>query len=358
MARIDTTGLTLDNGATRELAKLIFDEIIYSPSLSESFTLLFGQRNGEEVTFIGDFGLMAKGAQGCNPEYNDTLLPARGQKWNIAKWGIYEKICVDEIEQILRQYNLRVDRFGDLSGNPYLTEIIIPRLEWAIRNELQRIAWFGDENDLQAYKNEEMVPYFSVVDGFWARLYLDAITLPQNRKYNYTRVEIAANNQSTTAAQISAMQAAGVATGIIDQMITAASPELRAAEGVIYMSLKMKDALEFDLQKNNRGSNLQWESLRDGVQATYYQGIRVVVLPIWDKVINSFLANGENPNALFLPYRAIYTTKANLLVGTTSEREIEEVDVFYVEKDEATYIRAKDSIGTMIADPNMIVSAF
>lgn len=353
MARIDTTGLTLDNGATRELAKLIFDEIIYSPSLSESFTLLFGQKNGEELTFIGDYGLMAKAAQGCNPNYSDSALPARGQKWEIAPWGIYEEVCLAEIEQVIQQYNLRYDKYGDLSGNPYVTEVLIPRMEWAIRNEMQRIAWFGDTEATAGeggtIKTEAMVPYFTMTDGFFKRIFENS-QIPV--------VAIAANTEATRTAQQTAMLAPGVATGILENMILNASPELRAADGVIYISLKMKDALEFDLQKNNKGSNLQWESLRDGVQATYYQGIRVVALPIWDKVINAYLQNPDKEAALLMPYRAIYTTKANLLVGTTSEREFNEVKVFYVEKDEATYIRAKDYLGTMVADANLVVAAY
>lgn len=354
MARIDTTGLTLDNGATRELAKLIFDQLIYSPALSESFNVLLGQRNGEQATFIGDFGLMAKEAQGCNPEYNDSLLPARGQTWDISKWGIYEGICLDEIEQLINQYELRADKYGDLSNNPYVTEVIIPRLEWAIRNEMQRLAWFGDKSaetvtDGGVIRTAAMLPYFTVLDGFWKRLF-DLVTATPT-----IRTTIAANSQATAAAQQSAMLVSGVATGIINTMILNASPELRSAEGVIYVSLKMKDALVYDLQQNNRGSNLQWETLFDGAQATYYQGIRLVALPIWDKVINAYEGNGTKPNN---PFRAVYTTKNNLLLGTTSTSELTELDVFYVEKDEKTYIRAKDYMGTMVADPNMVQVAF
>lgn len=356
MARIDTTGLTLDNGATRELAKLIFDQLIYSPSLTETFNVLLGQRNGEQATFIGDFGLMAKAAQGCNPQYNDSPLAARGETWDIAKWGVYESICLDEIEQLINQYELRADKYGDLSNNPYVTEVILPRLEWAMRNELQRLAWFGDKDAESAanggvIKSADMVPYFTVTDGFWKRLFALATSTPS------IRTTIAANAAATTAAQQSGMLAAGVASGIINTMIMNASPELRAAEGVIYVSLKMKDALVYDLQQNNRGSNLQWESLYDGVQATYYQGIRLVALPIWDKVISAYELTG-NGAKLNMPFRALYTTKNNLLLGTTSTTELTELDVFYVEKDEQTYIRAKDYMGTMIADPNMVQVAY
>ncbi len=353
MARLNTEGLTLDNGALRELRGLLFERLLESPSLQELFTVLFGQRNGEEVVTVGNFGLLLKAAQGCNPTYEDTLLPANAQKWQIALWGIYDQVCFAEIAQILEQLQIRGDKYGDLSDNPYIEQIIVPRLEAAIKNELMRIVWLGDTeaavtSDGGVIANAEYVPYFTLVDGFWKRA-LEIVAADPTR-----RTTIAANAAASLAAQKSAILQPGVATGILDSLIMDAPMEIRA-DGVIYMTQMLADALAYDLQKNNKGSELQWRSLFDGVRETTYQGVRVIAMPYLDQMIAKYEGGGATLND---PFRAIFTPKANMLVGTTSTTELVDVRVFYDEKDEVTYMKAKDYIGTMLLEPSMIQVAF
>ena len=356
MARINTEGMTLDNGALRELSGLLFERLLESPSLQELFTVLYGQRNGEEVVLVGNFGLSLKAAQGCNPNYNDTLLPTTAQKWQIALWGIYEQVCFAEIAQILEQLQIRGDKFGDLSDNPYLTEVIIPRMEAAIKNEVMRIVWLGDteantSDNGGVIAKEEYLPYFTLVDGFWKRA-LEAVANDTNR-----RTAIEANTAGASISeQKSAILQPGVATGILDRLIMDAPMEIRA-DGVIYMTQMLADAVGYDLQKNNKGSELQWRSLFDGVRETTYQGVRVIAMPYLDQMIAKYEMNAGG-RMLNEPFRAIFTPKSNMLVGTTSTTEMVDVRVFYDEKDEVTYMKAKDYIGTMILDPNMIQVAF
>lgn len=353
MARLNTEGMTLDNGALRELRGLIFERLLESPSLQELFTVLYGQRNGEEVVSVGNFGLALKAAQGCNPDYADTLLPTNAQKWQIALWGIYEEICFAEIEQILGQLEIKADKYGDLTGNPYLEQIIIPRLEAAIKNEVMRIVWLGDtEASTTAgggvIAKQEYISYFTLIDGFWKRA-LEIVAADPTR-----RTTIAANDADSLTAQKSAIREAGVATGILDSLIMDAPMEIRA-DGVIYMTQMLADALAYDIQRNNKGSELQWRSLFDGVRETTYQGVRVIAMPYLDQMIAKYEGNGIRLND---PFRAIFTPKANMLVGTTSTTEMVDVRVFYDEKDEVTYMKAKDYIGTMILEPSMIQVAF
>lgn len=355
MARIDTTSLTLDNGALRELQGLMFSKLLMAPTIRELFTVMLGQKNGDEVVVLGDFGLTLKAAQGCDPTYSDTALPANAQKWQIALWGIYESVCKAELEQILNQFDLERDIHGNLSDNPYLTEVILPRMEAAIRNEVMRILWLGDTAaasvaDGGVIASAANVPYFSLIDGFWKRALL-AVTEDSAR-----RTTIAANAETTLTAQMNAIRVAGVATGIVDSLIMAAPMEIRA-DGTIYMTQMLADALAYDIQKNNRGSELQWRSLFDGVKETHYQGVRVVAMPFLDKMIASYegVSGGASRNN---PFRALFAPKSNLLVGTTSTSELVDVNVFYDDRTEKTYIKAKDYIGAMIAEPEMIQVAF
>ena len=50
--------------------------------------------------------------------------------------------------------------------------------------------------------------------------------------------------------------------------------------------------------------------------------------------------------------------KENLLVGSESENEIAELDIWFEKKDQMNYILAKDTIGTLIGQDDLLQVAF
>lgn len=356
MARLDHSKITPDQGALRELSGLIFDEVLRAQTLEELFNVFYGVRDGQKAVFVGDFGLAGKSAQGCNPNYDDSLINTREQSWDIAMWGIYEQLCYDTVKEVMEQWGEREGITGDLTQSEYVNAILEPALRTAVRNAVMRFVWFGDTaaatvDDGGNLKNEDDVPYFSVVDGFWKKL--DEIVAADSARLT----AVAANEATTPAAQKAAMLQAGVATGIMNTMITSATPTLRSLDGVIYITQAFKDALDFDLQQNNKGSELQWRSLFDGVQEAYYQGIRVLAVPFMDQIIQAY--EGVSGNTSYnRPYRAVYTTRNNMAVGVYSSSELAEIEVFFDRKDRMNYMTAGDGIGTMILNPELVQVAF
>ena len=358
MAKIDFAKFTPDNGEINKLSELLFLADYEPDSLGAMFNVLPGQVNGKKVGFVGSFGLVGKAAQGCDPTYNDSILTANEQTWDIRPWDVAESLCFEDLEGTIFQVALRKGtRVADLTNTDYMDYIINPKIEMAIRQMKMRLAWFGDTAaesvaDGGVIADAGNVPYFTVTDGFWKRLYL-LVTANAQR-----RTTIAANAQTTFAAQDSGIKAAGVATGILNSLIMDAPIELRqAADQRIYITLSLADALKYDLQQNNKGSELQWESLFDGIQRTTYQGIELIVDPYMDKVIKGYegVTGGKAWNK---PYRAIYTTKSNMLIGVPGTSDVEDVEVFFDQKDRKNYIYVRDAMGTMIADPNLVQVAY
>lgn len=358
MARVDFSKFTPDNGAIRKLSEMLFYADYDPVSLGALFNVLPGQVNGKKVGFIGNFGLVGVTAQGCNPTYNDSVLTANEQTWDIRPWQVAEEVCFEDLEGTIFQVALRTGSdVADLTATEYMDYIVAPKMEMAIRQMKIRLAWFGDTAaesvaDGGVIADAANVPYFTVTDGFWKRLFLIVSANAQRR------VTIAANTQTTFAAQDSAIKGAGVATGIINSLIMNAPVELRQApDQRIYITMALADALKFDLQQNNAGSELQWESLFDGIQRTTYQGIELVVDPYMDKIIKGY--EGVTGGAAWnKPYRAVYTTKSNMLVGVPGTNDIEDVRIHFDEKDRMNYIYARDAMGTMIADANLVQVAY
>lgn len=370
--KLDFDKLTPDNGAIRTVAEFILSEMLVAENYGGAIRFFPNQVNGKKVAVIGQFGLMGKAAQGCDPTYGDSTLPVDEQTWDINGWDIAEFICYEDLEgtlaELIREKTAQNRAAGlgdfdiaDLTSSDYVTEILMPLLEVAVRKTVFRLSWFGDKDAKNGsggvIKNAADVPYFTVTDGLWKRLF-DIVIADAER-----RTVIAANNETTKAAQKTAIRAAGAATAVLDNLIEDAPLALRQAEGqAILISQALKDALDADIRNNNKGSELQWKSIFGGIQEAYYSGIRVIVLPMWDEIIKTYETNPENAGAWNKPYRAIYTTVGdrvgNLAVGTTSSHALAHLDVWFERKDQKNYILAKDALGTLVLQKDLVQVAF
>lgn len=354
---INYEALTPDNGAIRSLKELIFAAVTKAPEISSMFNVVPSQQHGKKVGIIGDFGLVGKKSQGCDPTYGNSILKAKEKTWSIKEWEIAESLCYDDLKGTLAQVAMRKKTdVADLTGTEYVDDILMPKLERAAILAVLRLGWFGDENatsveDGGIIANAAEVEYFNATNGIWKHIFELVAEAPERR------VAIAANAKTSKAEQKSAIKESGVATTLLDDLITEAPMELRQAENQrIYITQSLKDALDADIKKNNKGSELQWEALFNGITKTVYNGVEVFAIPFWDAIIRNH--EGTSNGAYNKPHRAIYTAKDNLLLGFEGDNEVVDIQAFFVQKDQKNYILAKDTLGSLIADDNLIQVAF
>lgn len=361
MATVDLSKLTAPNDALKDIRQLIFLRFLDPENYGALVDFNPSVVQGQKVGFVGQFGLMGKAAQGCNPNWNDSLLPTSEKEWDVPEWAIYEKLCwKDQAENTLLKYALaNGTNVADLTDNDYMKLLVLPALQTAIENTVNRLIWFGDK-DVTAYSSgntsgalKEGVDagYFNVTDGFFKRITKGVA----DGLIKQTVIE--ANKAKTFAAQKAAIRKAGVATEIFDNLIEDANPVLRQdANGRIYTTLALADALARDIRNNNKGSDLQWEAIFGGVKRTQYNGVEIVAVPFFDAMISAYYkADGDS---LANPYRAIYTTKEQLMVGSRSEDAIANTEVWFDAKDEQNYLKARDSVGTLIKQEDLVSVAW
>lgn len=353
---LNFSALTPSNGALQSLSELLFNKVLGEERLAQVFNVIFGAEHGKKVGFIGEFGLVGKAAQGCEPEYNNSQIETSEKTWDLGEWGVYEKICYKDLIGTLAQVAMRRGaKIADLTGTEYIDDIVYPRLELAIYKMLMRFAWFGDKNadnvtDGGVITNGVDPAFFTVTDGFWKRFF--AIASADSAR----RVNIAANAEATFALQKSAILNTGVATSILDNLIMGASADLRQGENqVIFVTQSLKDALSRDIRNNNTGSELQWRAIFDGITESQYDGIRLVAMPLWDSIIQAYESTGTAWNK---PHRAVYTTTNNLLVGIDNYTDFAELNVFFDEKSELNLLKSKGALGTLVAQDNMVQVAY
>ncbi len=357
---LDFSKITPDNGAVRVLSKLLFLNVLDADTsaIGQVTTVLTGVHKGDKVVGIGEFGALGKKGGGCKPTYDNALLNAVEKEWKIEQWAVNLGLCYEDVKDTLVKYAMRWDKdVADLTASDYLLDVVEPRLQSAIEKAVIRMILLGDTQaahiagdgggNITAGKDLSL---FTTCDGFFKRVEAIAAEKPE------TRVTIAANAETTYAEQMNGVRESGVAMKIFDDMIFAASGTLiGASDKVIIATRSLADALAKDIRDNNKGSELQWQSIMNGVDVATYDGITVVRMPILDDLIREFYNTGT---ALVNPHRAILTTKNNLLLGTPSDDIFSELDVWFDRTDKMNYISGIGWLDTQILDDNLVISAF
>lgn len=365
---LNFANLTPDNGAVRDLRELIFLSVTNIDSLGDLFNFLPKQEHGKKVGLLGQFGLLGKASQGCDPTYGNDLVKVTEKTWDIKRWEIAEGICFEDLLSNLGKTALRTGTsVADLTGTEYLDNIVLPLLESAVKRLVLRIAFFGDKaasvydkttNTSGTLKEGANAGNFTITDGFFKHIF-DGVAKGVGADGYISRVTIAANNETTSAAQRTAINTSGAATKVIDDLIANAPMQLRQANGqVIYVTQFLADALSADIKRNNKGSELQWKAIFDGIQETTYNGIALRAVPFLDEIIQGYLQNTTNAGAWDKPARAVYTIKDNLLVGTESQSEIADIQTWFDQTKQKNFILCRDTLGTLIADENLITVAY
>lgn len=360
---LNFSNLTAPNGALQKLSEILFAHLMRNKKLSKITRLMPGQQHGKKVALLKGFEMLGQKAEGCDITWNNTVTMNSEQTWDIQEWQVSEYICYETLKGTLAQIALRnKTQIADLTGTEYIDEILMPFLEDALLAMLLRFAFFGNKNastyDSSTNPTGTLKPgtdkkYFDVINGFWQLIFAGV------SGGTISRTAIAANAETTTAQQRNTLHVSGTASDLLDRVIEEAPIELTQAEDqIILCSKSVWDAAKQDVKRNNKGSEMQFESWFSGIKYTEWDGIPMIVLPFWDKLIRSYEQNVTNTSAYNMPHRVIYTCQDNLLVGTESANDIAEIDYWFSKKDQKNYILSKDSIGTMILDPKLIHVAY
>lgn len=354
----DLKKLTPSNQAIQDLRELIFLSTLQYGSLAETLTFQYGAKNGKYVGGIGEFDIIGESKKLCKPTFNSTKIATQEKKWELGAFVVSESLCADDFAETVARFCMNTGtRKADLTDTDLLAHIVEPRLKTAIEKGLWRYYWFGDKTaknvSAQGIITDGVdTKHFTAVDGLFKRLY-DITATNASR-----RIKIDANGEASKALQRSKLFEDGVATGIFDDLIYGANIKLRQqTDKVVLCTQSYADALASDVKKTNKGSDLQWESLFDGlVSATKYNGETILALPIWDEMIASYEDQGDT---LKFPHRVLYASKSALWGGVESENDfMPNLDIWFSKDDQENKILGREEVGTLIWEDDLVQFAY
>lgn len=349
---IDFSSFTVDNGAIRDLNELLFTSSFDDPDLEQVLTVVKGVENGKKLGYIDSIEDVGESGSGCDPTYSKVNIKGFEKTWELGDWRIPKHFCYKDLTETLAQYGMKpgTER-GDLQDTPYWDQFLIPLLQKAINQMFWRLAWFSDkdaknvaESDGGIITSGVDVKLFNTCDGLWKRL--EAIIASNANQ----KTEIAANAKATYTEQKAAIREKGVAISIIDNLLVDADGRIFDDDHAIFMTNSLFKALRSDIYERTK-YQLDTKTLMNGIQVSEYDGQKVFVLDIWDRMIKKYEDDGKKYN---LPHRALLANPKNLFAGTSDNGMFATLDVGFNHESRKNFIFSAGDFGTLIGEDELV----
>lgn len=348
------SNLTLSPENIKDLRELIETDIKTDEAIQQFTTIQTGVKTGDPIATIGAPDNIGVKDAGCNPTYGQFGIANAKQAWELGEWSAPHYICYEDMLGTYAELAMKKGTsIADLTGTDVM-ELFVEKFGTAFRRAIWRMGWFGDKSAANIANSGNItagvdVNLFKACDGLWKKLF--AIGTGDASKVT----AIAANSQSSYAAQKSGILTSGVATGIFDKFLTDAPTTLLSdPNGVVICTRQLANALMLDV-RNTYKSNMEWETIFDGFEVSEYFGIKVARCNIFDRMINEFENTGTKWNK---PFRAVFTTLNNLRIGIGGDNVTNDFDVNFDPITRKVYLYASGFIGSAVVDSNNLHLAY
>lgn len=328
-------------------------ETFYQDEDFSSFVNIMKVKNDDPIALIGEMEMVGKAGGSCDPTYEEKGIANSQKRWELGQWEIPIKICYEALKGTIAEYSLKTGTaIGDLTSTDFMT-IYTDALQRAMQQMIWRFGWFGDKAAALAGEGggkltaESDVNMFNVCDGLFKRIF--TATAAKNH------TTIAANSETTAAAQISALRKSGAATTLVDTILMDADTRIvDDSDAVLLMTRSLADALTYDLKKTYHDI-MPWEKLFDGFEVATYNGVKIARVGIWDRMIKAYEKGEATIN---LPHRAVFCNPKHLMIGTDADNLISDLDIWFDKKERRNYLYATGKIGTALLEEDMIHAAY
>ena len=355
---INWNQFTVDNGAITDLRELLFTTLYNDPDIDSVITNETGVRNGKKLGYIDSMGDVGEKGQGCKPAYSKVNVRGIQKEWELGDWEIAKEICYADLENTIAAETMKTgtDR-ADLQDTPYWDIVLMPLLERAVTEMFWRIVWFGNKearniSDGGVITNSVSPNLFNMCDGLWTRV-LDIIASNEQQ-----HTVIAANSATagggnvTYASQKNALRAKGEAISIMDNLLSDSDSRIwDDPNSAVYMTSSLYRALRADISERYGNHTMPFEQVFSGIAMSEYDGHKLVVLDIWDRMIKKFEDSGT---ALNCPHRAIALSPKNIFVGTNDTDKVADLQIVFNQQERMNYIYCTSKIGTLIGEDALI----
>lgn len=350
---VDTAQLVLDRVDIQSLSELHAKKAFSLPQISEIHTVFPGIVAPTQIGIDGRMPHVGTAKSGCAFTAANGEVPLLEKTWTPAKFEIAMEQCVDNLDNTFWNFHLAAGKDNpDLTAAESFQAWYADKFDEASLTAVLRHVWFGDTaianyNDSPAgfLTNGISEGLYNVIDGLWKQLF--AIGTADANRLN----AISENGNSTYATQA---LAAGKANTVFAAMRAGADDRLYEDEGAVILCTKSM-ALNYTTYLKSIGVDPAWKAIQGGIKVIDFDGVPVVMLPFWDRIINAHFNNGTK---WFRPHRAVYVNKMNLGISLDDNESFASYREWYSDDDGQYRIRALWKMDAKVFDDEAVQLAY
>lgn len=352
-AIFDASALTLTTESVKDVGELVFAEKFVSPQVTDFCEVENGIKHDKQIVIAGDFnGLAGSVRTDCDTTPNDGTLGNTEKTWTPKYISDRFEECYANLQASFWKYMLANGiKKEDLTQSAYDAYITERLTKYMNDDMMYRLMFFtntgitaGTTNNLTSGQ----LKYFNMINGVFAQA--DAIVSATAARGVSMSTE---NGAATKALQVFAAASPTVhpATDYLKQVYFGASIELRSqADAIILCTQSVADQY---IQEREAVSSipLAYDRTEQGMKMLSYQGIPVIPIPTWDRLIQRHFDNGT---VWEKPHRILMTAKHNIRLGTEETANFSELKSEYNAFHEKWFIKFGFNMDVKILDNNLI----
>jgi hypothetical protein len=359
------TGLpTLLTKQVESMSETLFEGFFADPLLTSLVTVQQDIKADKQlIVFQRHTGLSGKNVTACPTPTNSTWgFNTIEKTWQPKYIGDRYAECYQTFMATFTQWMLNAGVNKSDFTNTELAGFILEQMQDMLAEVMQRMFWFGDKGIVAGTNNNltsGQLAFFNSIDGIWAQLF-DIVTADSAR---YSTTGLNTYNIETTYADQKFDATATtnqVAGNALDSLWYDADMRLRGmskSDLAYYVTQSVYDQLEKE-RKAVGGIDLPYNRQEAGISGLTWNGIQILPIQLWDRMIASYFGNDATPTYSYLPHRALLSTKSNLLLGVETTGSLSELDAWYSRDDEKMYAKFGAMVDAKVALDNMVQVAY
>jgi hypothetical protein len=347
----------------KSMSETLFEGFFNDPLINSLVTIQQGIKSDKQlVIFERHTGLAGAQVSSCpTPENGVWGFNTIEKTWQPKPIGDRMGDCWTTFQDTCIQWMLNA---GVEKTNITGTEVgafIVDQLQDLIAEVYARHFWFGNKTIVAGTNNNigaGDVGYFNVINGIWQQ----AVAIVTADADRLSTGLASRNGQASFALQkfTSTDVTNQVVSNTMDSMWYEADIRMRSvAKNQLryYVTQSVADQLEKE-RKAISGIDLPYTRQENGMDTLTWNGIQVVPVQLWDRMLISHFGDDATPVKTTLPHRIILSTPSNLILGVESTSALGELKVWHSEDDEKMYSRFMCGMDAKVGVDNLIQVAY
>ncbi len=314
----------------KDIQQAVLSTPFENETLTNNHLIIDGITVQQDIPIFGRGALVMTSGPGCEPSVTDPTMPDMAKKsWEPNRVGYRLSFCETDFDKFFSYMKADGVRKADLTLADFWGWLII-YLEENHNQELHRKVWFDDKSITWTGGSPAgqlnllaKVPFYNQINGLFKQLF--AIATEGSAQH----VAIAAN--STTSQALTNTEAFNT----LESMLCDAPIRLRANLDKLRYYVTDSIWCQFDSYLRSQAVDSSFNRIERTSIGLAFGGIPLVRMPNWDVTIAGDFTTAGTADK---PHRAVLTYKENIPIGTESESNLEEMDIFYDKKDRKAYM--------------------